>query len=703
MSSKSDFLIELGVEEIPSHLVNSISEQFKDNFIKALDQARVIDKNIKAVATSRRLVLFGELDRESLSQEVIVQGPSEKIAYDKEGKPTQALSGFVKSQGASINDAFIESTDRGNYLFIKKREPSKRTERIIEDVLLDAILDISIPRYMKWDSSEFKFTRPIRSILIIFGTTILKGDFKGIKSSDFTLVREASEYKKVKVKSKADYLKKLKERGIILSYQDREDSIKKILDREAKKVGLSLYPSADLLTEVTNLVESPAVIVCSFNKSYLNLPDVVLLASMAKYQRVFALVDKESKLANQFLAVLDSNPKDRSSIKRHYEFVLDARLKDAALFYNEDIGNSLDSKIERLDGIVLHDKLGTLLDKTNRLKLIAFEISKIVGFDDKKSKDFIRSVELSKVDLLTKMVYEFPSLEGVMGGIYAKNQKESKSVSTAITEHYKPRSNDDALPSTELGALLSLVDKIYNVVGILGIGVVPSGSMDPFTIRRQIQSIVRMLIQYQLEISLENLFSLTFMLFKDSLSEDYDKVKNIFLSIAGERFTVLMADLGIGSDMVEAVSEVNFKVPSEVYLRLKQLLSIYDNKDFYKAIKVLERTSRIVKDKKELESLSLKEEFLKEREELELYRVYLDVKDKIIELIDNREYAKATILYGKSFYDIIDEFFNKVLVNVDEKVLRENRKLLLFEVNKLLTERVLSPKEMEVLKDAKSI
>ncbi|MDP8253923.1 MAG: glycine--tRNA ligase subunit beta [Candidatus Kaelpia aquatica] len=702
MSPKSDFLIELGVEELPSNLIESISEQFKDNFIKALDEARVVNKNIQAAATSRRLVLFGELGRESLSQEVTVQGPSERIAYDKDNKPSKALCGFVKSQGVSISDAFIESTDRGNYLFIKKKESAKKTERIIEDILLDVISAISVPRYMKWDSSEFKFTRPIRSILIIFGATIVRADFKGIKSSDFTLLREGAEFKKIKVRSRDSYLKELKERGIILSPLERGQRIKKILDQEAKRAGLLLYPPGELLTEVANLVESPTVIRCSFNKSYLGLPEVVLLASMAKYQRVFALVDKDSKLANQFLAILDLSPKNTSSIRGHYEFVLDTRLKDAVLFYNEDIESSLDSRIEKLEGIALHNKLGTLLDKTKRLKLMTLEISKILNFDNKKRDDLIRSVELFKADLLTKMVYEFPSLEGVMGGIYAKHQKESKGVAAAISEHYKPRSNDDTLPNTELGALLSLVDKLYNVVGFLGIGIVPSGSMDPFTIRRQIQSIVRILIQYQLEISLENLFSLTFMLFENSLSEDYDRVKNIFLSIGRERFSVLMADIGVASDLVEAVSSVNFKVPSEVYLRLKQLTNIYDKGDFYKALKVAERTERIVKDKRELKSLRLKEGLLKEREEKELYEVYLESKDEILKRVDKREYDKATILYGKSFYGIIDRFFSEVLVNVDDQELRENRKLLLFEVNKLLTERVLNPKEMEVLKDAKS-
>ncbi len=704
MSSKSDFLIELGVEEIPSCLIKSISEQFKDNFIAALSKAGVMvdKKDIEAAATSTRLVLFGELNKESESKEVTIQGPSEKIAYDKEGKPTKALNGFVKSQGVSIEDAFIESTDRGSYIFVKKRELSRKTEQVIADILIDVISDISIPRYMKWDSSGFKFTRPIRSILIIFGSTIVREDFDGIGSSDFTLIRESSSIRKVKVNSKGDYFKELEARGVVLSIKEREEKIKKLLNREAEKAGLELYPNAELLAEVVNLVQSPTVIRCSFSESYLKLPKVVLLASMAKYQRVFALVDSDSKLANQFLAVLDSNPKDKSLIKRHYEFVLDARLRDAVLFYNEDLESSLESRIEKLNGIVLHEKLGTLLDKRERLKLAAESVSKILGFDSKKKSDLIRSIDLFKVDLLTKMVYEFPSLEGVMGGIYAKHQKENREVVSAIEEHYRPRSNDDSLPNTELGALLSLLDKLYNVVGILGIGVVPSGSMDPFTIRRQIQSIVRILIEYQLDVSLESLFSSIFTRLKDSLSEDYDRVKELFLSISKERFSALMSDLGIAADLVEAVLAVNFSSPSEVYLRLRQLLNVSKREEFYNAIKVAERTERIVKDKRGFKSLKIKKELLKEREEQELYDIYLSTKDKIVAKIDNREYDKATILYGKSFYAIIDRFFQEVLVNTEDEDLKGNRKLLLFSINRLLTERVLNPKEMEVLKDAKS-
>jgi glycyl-tRNA synthetase beta chain len=705
MALKSDFLIELGVEEIPSNLLEPISRQFKENFRAALSEAGIIlDKgDIESAATSRRLVLFGKINRESEPKEVILQGPSEKVAYDKEGKPTKALNGFIKSQGASMEDIFTESTDKGNYIFVKKREPAQKTESIIAEILLDVVSDISLPKYMKWDSFKLKFSRPIRSILIIFGSIVIREDFGGIRSSDFTLIRESSKIKRLRIKSKESYFKELKKRKIITSFKERREKIESLLKREAAKAGLKLHSQPELLDEVMNLVESPVVVRCGFNKEYLKLPSLVLLASMAKYQRVFALLDKDSKLVNQFLAVLDSDPGDKKSVKRHYEFVLDARLKDAVLFYNEDIKIPLESRAAGLSGIVLHDKLGTMLDKIERLKLLAKEVSNLLDFGSKKSAEFIRALELFKADLLTKMVYEFPSLEGLIGGIYAKHQGENKSVVSAISEHYSPRSNDDTLPNTELGALLSLFDKLYNVVGILGIGVVPSGSSDPFTIRRQIQSIIRILIQYQFEISLEHLFSLTALLFKGSLSQDYESSKERFLSISKERFSVLMDDAGIASDLVEAVVISNFKVLSEVCLRLRQLLNISKTEEFYKAIKVAERTERIVKDKRELGSLKLKERLLEQLEERELYDIYIKVKDKIKEKVDNRKYDKATILYAESFYDIIDRFFQEVLVNTERQDLRENRKLLLFEVNRLLTERVLNPKEMEVLKDAKSV
>ncbi|MDP8234699.1 MAG: glycine--tRNA ligase subunit beta, partial [Candidatus Saelkia tenebricola] len=541
---------------------------------------------------------------------------------------------------------------------------------------------------------------PIRTLLIILGDKVLSLKDENFVFPDHVSIRCAGEYKKIKVKNIKDYFKRIEDEGIILSSCRRKEIIAELLNKEAKKLNASVYPNEELLLEVSNLVERPNILSCSFESKFLKLPKVVLLASMAKYQRVFALVDKNNNVLDKFLAIIEDAPQDASVIKNHYEFVLNARLKDADFFYQEDIKISLDSYVDGLKKVLLHNKLGSLFDKIKRLEAAAGEIGNILSLEKNESKNLLRAVYLSKADLLTRMVCEFPSLEGVVGGIYAKYFKENAEVVNAISEHYKPRTNDDDLADNKLGALLSMLDKIYNVIGIIGIGIIPSGSEDPFTIRRQIQSIIRILIQYDLGISLQDLFSAIHRVLKDTLTVDEERIKEVFLTIAQERFCVLMKDENMPQDLIHAVVSVNFKAPNEAYLRIKKMFAIYGKEDFFKTAKVAERTANIIKGEKDLDKEHLNQELFKEAEEQELWEAYLKHKDKVIEKIHNKEYDVAAVLYGEVFYDIIHRFFDRVLVNVEDYSLRRNRKVLMWLINDLLTQKVADLKGMEVLKDA---
>ncbi len=695
------FLIEVGVEEIPTGLVDSIREQFRQNFLKELSENNIPAKNVKADATALRVVLYGEAESVSQPRDKKIQGPSVKAAFDNNGSPTKAYFGFVKSQGADKKDVVAEETSRGKYIFVKKKEQVRQTSEIIPEIIPSALSKISLPKYMKWDGSGFKFSRPVRTLLVIFGGRVLRFKFQNITSSDYTLVREGSVYKKIKVKSIEDYFNKMKQEKIIISPEERKQKIKRLLEAEARKVNAVLYRNQELLSEVSNLAERPNVLVCEFEREFLKLPAVVLLASMAKYQRVFALTDKNDKFLNKFLAVIENKPKDTSGVKKHYEFVLNARLKDAELFYRGDIKEPLDAKVDKLKGVLLHRKLGSLFDKVKRLETAADKIAAALSLNKQEHKNLLRAVYLSKADLLTRMVCEFPSLEGIMGGVYAEYFKEPKDAAAAISEHYKPRTNDDGLANNKLGALLSMLDKIYNVIGIIGIGITPSGSADPFAIRRQIQAVVRILVQYGLELSLEDLFSIIYDVLRNNLTADEEETKNIFLTMAKERFCVLMKEEDIPVDLVNAVINADFKVPFDAYLRIRKLLTIYDKRDFYRAAKVAERTANIVKGEKGLDKESADPNLFKEKEEQELWEVYLKHKDKIIEKINNKEYDTVTVLYGRVFYAIIHRFFDEVLVNVEDRVLRRNRKVMLYLINNLMAQRVADLKEMEVLKDAK--
>ncbi len=696
-----DFLLEIGVEEIPAGLVIAVKEQLAENFRKELKKNLLYAKDINSYATPQRLVLEAKLASQNEPEVKKIQGPSETIAFDAEKKPTAAYKGFLKSQGVRESDIKIERTPKGAYLVIEKREKAKKTEAILKEIIPQIILSIALPKYMRWDDSGFKFIRPLRWAVVIFGNSFLEINIGNVLSGDFSLVKKEGVLKRIKIKGINDYFKKIRQENVILDNSKRKDKIKQLICKNAEKIDAEIYFNPDLLSEVVNLVEQPAALVCDFNKEFLKLPEVVLLASMAKYQRVFALVDKDNLFLNKFIALTEGESKNRMQQKKHYEFVLNARLKDADFFFKEDVKENLENKTKRLDSILFHEKLGSVLDKIQALKEAAEFIAGILSLDKDKSAKLARALHLAKADLLTKMVYEFPSLEGVMGGIYARYFGETDDVASAIQEHYLPRTNEDGLPNAIIGALVSLLDKLYNVIGFLGIGIVPSGSEDPFTIRRQVQSIIRILIQYQLDITIDDLFSAIYKPLQSKFTVKEEKIKELFSTLCKERFQYLMREENIPQDLITAVIEVNFHMPSEVYLRIRKLLNIYKSKDFFAAAKVAERTGNIVKDANDLKAQYPDTSIFSDEKERKLFDIYLENKDEITAKIKNKEYAFAMTMYGKVFYDIIHSFFDTVLVNVEDEKIKKNRKVLLYLINELLKDKVADLKGMEVLKDGK--
>ena len=694
------FLIEIGVEEIPPGVGELISSQLKEKFPDLIRERRISEIEIDLGYTPSRIVIVGKISAKSCSEKKLIAGPSYDVAF-KNNKPTPAYFGFLRSQKASEKDVVIQETKKGKYVFVNKIQPALSAQKILCEVFPFVFEKISLPKYMVWDDSSLRFIRPVRWLLALFDDNLLNLKLGKLRSQPYTFIRENGEFKRYKIKAIKDYFKIIKTHGIVLSPEDRRKKIQKLLEKKAKALEVCVYPNFELLSEVNDLVEKPFVISCGFKSQFLKLPEVVLLASMAKYQRVFAVVDKSGKIKNNFLAVLEGKPKAVKNVKKHYEFVLNSRLWDADYFLTQDRKESLESRVPKLSTVLHHQKLGTVWDKVNAMVKMAQKLGEILKFNAQEIQDLNRAAYLCKADLLTKMVYEFPSLEGIMGGIYAQLDGERNEVADAISQHYKPRTNEDGLPSTKLSALLSVIDKLYNVVGFLGLGLVPSGSEDPFTIRRQVQAIVRILIHYQFEIDIENLFDVAYFHLKDKFKIEKEKVYGIFQNLIIERFEVLMREEDISRDLIAAVVKVNFTSPAEVYFRIRKLLRIYDNKEFYMACKVVERTANIIKGQ-QFENRTVNEDLLQLPEEKKLWNVYLANKDKILTEVDRRNYDDVLILYARTFYDIIHLFFDKVLVNVEDEKLRNNRKVLLYLVNRLVTERVADLKEMEVLKNARS-
>lgn len=695
-----EFLLEIGVEEIPPGLLLDIERQLREAFIRGLNENRLKFEEVKSASTPSRFLLYGRIASKSIPQERKVQGPSKKVAFDEKGNPTKAYFGFLKAHNATEEEVRVEETPKGEYLFLIKKGKVLRAKAILRDLIPQLIPSVSLPKYMRWDDSGLKFSRPIRWLLLILGDEFIKVKLGDLISSNLTFVRKGAKYKPVKVKGISDYFARMRREGILLSFEERRAKIDSLLKAKAKSLNGSAFISSDLLLEVTNLVERPYVLSCEFKEEFLKLPEVVLLASMAKYQRVFAVKGGEGHFLNKFLAVLETRPKKLSQVKRHYEFVLNARLWDADYFFKEDTKEHLERRVEGLKGVLFHEKLGSLYEKVEVMKEVARKLRDNFKLTQGQLGDLIRAIHLCKADLLTKMVYEFPSLEGLMGGIYAEHFGEKKEICQAISEHYKPKTNEDNLPSTKLGAVLSLLDKGYNTIAILGIGEIPTGSEDPYLIRRQVQAIIRIIIQYQFDICLDELLNAFYTALSSKMEVELGRLRDLFMGICRERFQALMKGEGIPQDLTLAVLSVGFDNPAEVYYKIRSLLRVYGEKEFFFAAKVVERTFNIIRDEENLEDLGVDPELFEKPEEGQLWQAYVDNREEIKSKIEERDYAGATVLYGRAFYDIIHLFFDRVMVNVEDERIRKNRKALLYLINRLYTERVADLKETEVLKDA---
>lgn len=698
MSAKKDlpFLLEIGYEELPFEAQKVLRAKASFLFAQYLKSENIPFDNLLVYVTPRRLVLFSEgIAVRQPSYLVKIQGPKKDIAFDARGNPTSACLGFLRKYGAKMQELKIEDTAKGSYVYLTKKKAGKASSTILKDIIPVWLSSLPFPKTMRWDDSQFKFARPIRWVLTYIGDKNLKVKIAKVKSANYTMIRQGAYFQRLIVKSANDYFQKIKKKGIILSFDQRQIYISKIITNKANQLGCKPHIDCQLLEEVTSLCESPYAIIGEFNKDFLKLPQEVLLASMSKYQRIFA-VKRNNRLVNKFIAILDGCPRNVRRVCKHYEYVLNARLWDASYFYGKDLNMSWEDRIKLLSSLTLEERLGTLQEKVVVMREVAEQLAEILNLDAEIRQYFIRAVELSKADLVSLMVKEFPSLQGIMGGIYAAKSGEAAEVAAAIYEHYQPKTPEDELPRSKLGCLLSVLDKAYNIIGLLGVNITPSGSHDPYGIRRQMHAMMRILSYKRFGISLDLLFSLLYGKLKDKLLVKEEKLKELFFNIARDRFYHIMSD-GIAGDLLRACIDVNFQVPFEVYLRMRQLMRIYNKKSFLKAAKVVERTYNILKGFKSRKGVE--EKLFEYDEEKELWSCYLSNKDAIEELIAQRQYDKATIKYGEVFYDILHRFFDRVMVNVENMELRNNRKELLWRINKLYTEKVANLQEMEVLKD----
>ena len=498
-----DLLLEIGLEELPAQYVLRSEQQLAERVTTFLNDARVNFGTVDVYSTPRRLaVLVKDVEETQQDLTETLRGPAKKIAQDAEGNWSKAAAGFARGRGLSVEDLYFAEEKGVEYVFADRHEAGQATMSLLSG-LEHVVRGMTFPKNMKWGTSNLRYMRPIRWMIALFGTERIDFEIEGVKTGNVTRGHRFLSTGDVTIASPDAYVSTLEQAYVIASYEARKDQITAQIEALASEQGWTVPLDASLLEEVTNLVEWPTALFGEYDASYLELPEEVLITTMKEHQRYFPVYVGDT-LKQYFVTVRNGNAEHLENVARGNEKVIRARLADAVFFYEEDKKTKLDDQLPRLDRIVFHEKLGTTGDKVRRVERLAETLAPLFKADETK---VARAAHIHKFDLVSQMVYEFTELQGIMGEKYALMQGEDREVAAAIREHYMPRFAGDASPTTATGATLALADKLDSIAAFFGIGMIPSGSQDPFALRRQAQGVVQILGDWDVDMTIDEILS----------------------------------------------------------------------------------------------------------------------------------------------------------------------------------------------------
>jgi glycyl-tRNA synthetase beta chain len=670
---KYDLLLEIGTEEIPASFLAPASEALKEIITKFFSENRIDFGRVKSFYTPRRITLIVDKVAEKQKEEILeLQGPPKKHAFDEKGHPTKVAIGFANSNRVKVKDLYTKQTPKGEYVCVKKKAAKKRIDVLLKENLSQIISKIQFPKTMRWDEGKTRFARPIRWISLVYGNKPVSAQVAGLTTSAYTIGHRNSKVKKLKITDVKKYEKMLKGVDVIINPEQRKKVIKKQLDILSIKVKGKVVEDDELLKEATNICEMPNPILCKFKPEFLNLPSIVLITGLKTHTRSFAVKPQISttssdRLLPYFIAISNTPTCDKKEVAYWYEEAVEARLEDAKFYFDEDVKIGFEKRVEEEKKVVWIENLGSLFDKTSRLEKLSFVIAqRISGVN---SSFLLRAAYLSKADLLTNMVREkeYTSLQGVMGGIYAQVSGEDELVSKIISEHYLPKSGDDNLPKTKEGAILSMADKIDNIVGAFVISAIPSGSLDPFGLRRQANAVHTICLNKIFFLNLEPIIENSCGYF--GKSEDISLVKKIS-GFFKERLNALLLDKGIKYDVANAVLAAEGINSLDAYNRAIALSEFRKQEQFESLVIGQKRVNNILKCIQD--SFIVQTDLLKEPAELQLYSKTHSIENQLNDYVRVYNYKDALDLL-LSLRPEIDSFFDKVLVMTEDLTLRNNR------------------------------
>ncbi len=677
-----DYLLEIYTEEIPARLVNKATYELKCNAGKELSKYSLAFEEIYTFGTPRRLVLYIKgLSEIEPDKEEEIKGPPVSIAIGDDGTYLISFKRFAASAKVREEDIFVKELKRGKYIFAKKITKGRKAEDILKLFAPIVIKSLHFPKPMHWVSKDIKFIRPIRSILSLFGKNIVKFSYAGVEASNVTYGLRVSQLKPIKVEDPTDYFKKLKENYVVLSYDDR----KKLIEKESYKIaarvnGIPQYTNG-LLEEVTNLTEYPTPFLAKIDKENFTIPQCIIESVIQNHLKSFPVADKNSKLLPYFIGVRNGCSDFIENVKEGYEKVAKARLLDGKFFFEEDKKIPLENLVGKLSGVIFIKGLGTLKEKIERLLKLSNYLSQRINVDADQHKALSRSAFLSKADLLTNVVKEFPALQGEMGSIYAALQGEKKETYIAIKEQYLPRFSGDKLPRTLIGTCLSLIDKVDTLIGGFIIGLDVSGSKDPYGLRRIGNSVLQLLFSIN-----SSSFPITDII-KESINvygvKQPDIVLKNVMTFLKERASSMLKEKGIRYDVVNAVVALPLDLVPTYPKRASTIMKHLHDEELETIVLSNKRVKNIlVKARFNLEKVD--KNLLFEKEEEVLFDTLQNIYTKTDERLNKMNYEEIVNLFYH-FSPIISKFFDKVLVMDNDEKVRNNRLALLVNLEELFS------------------
>ncbi|MEK6679371.1 MAG: glycine--tRNA ligase subunit beta [Nitrospirota bacterium] len=675
----ADIIFEIGTEEIPARFIPNALERMKEDFSVLLNEQGISFKTAESFGTPRRLLLYVKDAAEKQAEKSVeVTGPAKAVAYDKDGAPTKAAIGFAKGQGIDVKELQIKKTDKGEYICALKKEGGKDTEGLLSELLPRFLLKIDFPKSMYWDDKKIRFARPIRWLTALYGNKPVRFEVANVKSSNMSRGHRFMSPGAFVVEDKESYLHQLEANYVIVDPAKRRKMIIEQIEQIAKEKDGSVLKDEELIDTVTFLVEYPTAICGDFDKKYLELPKDILINAMKEHQKYFSIIDKNGSLMPHFICIANTKAKDMDIVKKGNERVLRARLDDASFYFKEDRKKKLSDRTNDLKGVVFQEQLGTLYNKVQRDATLSASYTLSLSFDTESLEHAKRAAYLCKSDLLTGVVGEFPKLQGIIGREYALLDGEKKEAADAIYEHYLPRFAGDELPKTNAGIILSIADKIDNICGCFAIGLTPTGSQDPYALRRQGLGILQILLSKKIHISLIGLVENALSLLKDKAKKIEDAKKDA-LDFVRQRMDNLLTSEGYRYDIVDAVLTEKFDDPYDCFLRIQALNKLKDEPYFEPLMISFKRVINIVpKDFKG----AVDEKALKEPAEKELFKAYKALKDDVSPLIKAYKYEDA-LKKISGLKKEVDAFFDKVLVMDKDEGVKGNRLSLLKEIGLL--------------------